>query len=172
MTYRSPESPLPQPSIVADASAARDRLRPRPRWLRGLLGWAIYVGVIATAIVAGPRLLAWALDTPYPMAAVTSGSMWPALHKGDLVFLRGVDPEDIEVGDIIAFESDEGFAIHRVVSIDAARRRLQTRGDANAVPDDPVAFEHVLGRVTTIVGRPVRIPYLGNIPMIVRATSD
>ncbi len=165
-------APAAEPSSTADGAPVREQGRARHRRLRGILGWALYAGVIVATIFAGPRLLAWALDTPYPMAAVTSGSMWPALHKGDLVFLKGVDPEDIEVGDIIAFESDQGFAIHRVISVDAARGRVQTRGDANAVPDEPVAFDKVLGRVTTIAGRPVRIPYLGNIPIIVRATSD
>ena len=48
-----------------------------------------------------PKFLSWSLDTPYPLASITSGSMWPALHEGDLVFIEGVEKDELKVGDIV-----------------------------------------------------------------------
>ncbi len=111
------------------------------------------------------------------MAAVTSSSMWPTLKKGDLVFLKGVDrPEDLAVGDIIGFELDDGgFAIHRVVSIEADR--ITTKGDANREADPVMSFDRVIGRVPKMGGRLVKVPYLGNLgillgPVFGGQTSD
>lgn len=121
-----------------------------------------YVAVIVGAIYSIPRILSWALETPHPMAAVTSQSMWPTLKKGDLIFLKGVDkPEDLRIGDIIAFEHPKGITLHRVKSIEGDL--ITTQGDANAVPDGPIHFSQVVGRVPKLGGRLARVPYVGGI---------
>lgn len=133
--------------------------------LRGPAGWAIYLAIIIGAILFGPSALGWALNSDYPLATISSNSMWPALKEGDIVLLRGVDsPEDLDIGDIVAFRHGEGLAIHRVVEIDGFE--ITTRGDANTRLDDPIAFENVIGKVQTVGGYLARIPYLGHLSFI------
>src|SRR3989344_2420447 len=65
----------------------------KPLW-RSIAGWALYLGIIAGIVIGMPKFLAWKLNTSQPMAAITSGSMWPALKQGDLVFIEGVSGKD------------------------------------------------------------------------------
>ena len=69
------------------------------------------------------------------MVVVRSGSMEPTLYRGDLLFLKGVDPEEIVVGnhdlrtgDIIVFEASWSYRdepiVHRVVD-----RRFNVTGE-------------------------------------------
>ena len=56
-------------------------------------------------------ILQIALDTQTPMVVVVSGSMEPNINKGDLLFLRGMDAEDIKEqdgdheGDVIVYDN-------------------------------------------------------------------
>ncbi len=165
-TTAAAEEPVAEPQAPA---------KPRRR-LRGLLAWAVYLGIIVGAIVLGPTVLGWALDTDHPMATISSGSMWPALKEGDVVLLRGVDSaEDLKVGNIIAFRHEGGLAIHRIVSIEG--EQITTRGDANTRQDDPIAFDDVIGRAVEVGGRLARVPYLGHLaellgPVVGTATED
>ena len=89
------------------------------RVARVVLNVVIYILIIAGITVGIPKFLAWYLDTPYPMATITSGSMWPALKEGDLVFIKGIrDKAEIAIGDIIVYRNRENstFTIHRVVA--------------------------------------------------------
>lgn len=139
--------------------------------LRGMAGLALYAVFIAGAIYLVPRLLARVLDTEHPMAAVTSQSMYPALKRGDLVFIEGVDRAvDLKVGQIIAFETGNGFGIHRIVRVTG--ETITTKGDANFAEDESIDFDQVIGRALTVRGRLAKIPYLGNLPLFFRATSD
>ncbi len=128
-----------------------------------LLNLAVYVGIIAGVLFGMPRFLLWYLHTPYPMAAITSGSMWPVLHTGDLAFIEGVGKGDLRVGDIVVWKNSQGFTIHRVVRLE--EDRLVTKGDANFTEDDPVKYEDVIGRLHQVWGRNARIPQLGLITM-------
>lgn len=136
------------------------------RSLRGPLGWVLYLGLIAAAILLGPRILSWALDSPYPLATITSGSMWPTLKEGDIVLIQGVDSiDDLKVGDIIAFRHKDGMAIHRIIKIEDAK--VTTRGDANSKPDEPITFEDVIGRALEVRGWLVKVPYLGYLARLI-----
>ncbi|MFN7088378.1 MAG: hypothetical protein ACK4NX_00930 [Candidatus Paceibacteria bacterium] len=51
--------------------------------------------LIAVLVIFGlPKFLKWALNSDFPMAAITSGSMWPTLKVGDLVFIQGIGAKD------------------------------------------------------------------------------
>jgi signal peptidase I len=179
---RRPSSVPPAPVEVAppaEEALEEPTTSRRSSWrrLRGMAGWAIYIGIIVLAIVLTPDILSRALGAQYPMAAVTSSSMWPTLKKGDLIFLQGVDkPEDLKVGDIIGFKLDDGgFAIHRIVRIDGDV--ITTKGDANQEEDPVLYFDQVIGRMPKIGGRLVKVPYLGNLgivlgPLFGSKTSD
>lgn len=88
---------------------------------------------------------------------VLSGSMEPTYHTGSMLYLKQVDPEEIQVGDPITFElNDKTNGTHRVVEIDREKRVFITKGDNNDnVDGKPVSFD-------SLKGKPIfNIPYLG-----------
>lgn len=122
----------------------------------------VYILIIGGITVGLPKFLSWFLDTPYPMATITSGSMWPALKEGDLVFIQGVhDKSDIDVGDIIVFRNRQNntFTIHRVAAL--KQDTLTTKGDANFSEDIPIGYEDVIGKTVALFGYQARIPHAG-----------
>lgn len=93
---------------------------------------AAAVLVVAAAIViAGPQLLGWR-----PMV-VLSGSMEPVYPVGSMVYVRKVSPQEVKVGEPIAFYLEDGSTVitHRVVRIDTQKQAFYTKGDANQVED-------------------------------------
>ncbi len=146
-----------QPLITEEKEAPRKKPR------RFFLNAVIYLAIVLGLVLGMPRFLSWALHTPYPMAAITSGSMWPVLKEGDLVFIQGILKEEIEVGDVIVYQNGArgGFTIHRVVELNETT--LVTKGDANFTEDAPVEYENVVGRTLSLFGKYVRIPRLGSI---------
>lgn len=131
------------------------------RAFRFVLNIAVYFAIVGGILYGLPRFLSWHLKTPYPIAAITSGSMWPALHTGDLVFIEAVAKEDIKPGDVVVWRNSRGFTIHRVVRTGPST--LVTKGDANFAEDAPVKYEDVIGRTYQLFGRDVRLPYFGMI---------
>lgn len=111
--------------------------------------------IILAFLVAGVRLFGL---RPY---VVLSGSMEPTFMTGSAVYVKDVDPEDIEVGDIITFSIDDGnVATHRVTEVLGSGSGLsfRTKGDANDVEDaSPVSASQVQGRAL------FSIPYLGRL---------
>ncbi|MFH1956671.1 MAG: signal peptidase I [Patescibacteria group bacterium] len=137
----------------------------KKKFFKKLIGWIIYIAILAGLVLGIPRALSHYLNTQYPMASITSGSMWPVLKKGDLVFIKGVnDKKDIQEEDIVIYNNREGFTIHRIVSMGATT--ITTKGDANKTMDSPVKYEEIVGKTVNFKGKPLRIPYLGNISMI------
>jgi len=131
-----------------------------PKILKGIIGWILYIAILVGLIVGIPKGLAYVLKTDYPMASITSGSMWPVLKKGDLILIKGVDSKnDIKVGDIIVYQNPKGLTIHRVIEMDETT--ITTKGDANNVKDTPVGYEEIIGKTLTINNKPLRIPLLG-----------
>ena len=95
--------------------------------------------------------------------AVTSNRMADHLVRGDVVFVRAVDFESLEVGDVITVESTGGeyHFTHRIVGINTAERTVTTRGDANNA-DDPMPTE-----ADRIVGKMwYKVPLLGNLSIL------
>ena len=94
--------------------------------------------------------------------AVLSGSMEPAYPTGALLYVRKVDPADIQPGQVITFLLDEHtVATHRVVEVipdpeEAGIYRYRTKGDANEAADAGLVH------CRNVLGAPVAsIPYLG-----------
>src|SRR3989344_8794896 len=109
------------------------------RVLKFLLNVGIYAAIVVGMLFGLPRFLSWSLKTPYPMAAITSGSMWPVLNEGDLVFIQGDRPlEELKVGDIIVWRGSDGlgFTIHRIARLDGSQ--IITKGVANFSEDPPI----------------------------------
>lgn len=137
------------------------------RATRFIINFVIYLAIVGGLIFGLPRFLTWALDTPYPMAAITSGSMWPVLNEGDLVFIQGgVRLEELKTGDIVVWRGSEGrgFTIHRIAKINGSE--ITTKGDANFNDDEPIGYDQIIGRTLSFRGSLVRIPYLGSITVL------
>lgn len=134
--------------------------------LKSVLGWVAYFAVLVISIYGIPKGLSYYLNTPYPMAAITSGSMWPVLKTGDLVLIKGIkNKEDVKLGDIVVYENEAGFTIHRVAKISDST--VITKGDANSISDPPVRYEEIIGKTINFNSKPLRIPMLGNIGILV-----
>jgi signal peptidase len=105
-----------------------------------------------------------------PYRVISSGSMEPVYHEGDIIFIKEIPPLSIDSGDIIVFESRQGTIpiVHRVTEIIEENGTLFfiTKGDNNPFTDsyyDPGVPE------SKIIGTPVcRIPKLGWISLFLR----
>lgn len=98
--------------------------------------------VLCAVALMGSRLLGYRVFT------VISGSMEPAFHVGDLIYVKPTDPAEIKVGDPITFVLNESLVVatHRVVEVDAEEQHFHTKGDANEIADQsPVHFNNVIG---------------------------
>ena len=79
----------------------------------------------------------------YGIAHVISGSMEPTFSKGALLLVK--ETSNIEVGDIVVYESDSMLVSHRVVGLDGDR--AVTKGDANNTEDQPFDRNLIKGKV-------------------------
>jgi signal peptidase len=84
--------------------------------------------------------------------AVLTGSMEPTIKVGSLIISRPIEPEEVEVGDIIIFHPvsvGENLITHRVISKDRSFSIFfETKGDANDVPDPfAVPAQNLEGKV-------------------------
>ena len=103
---------------------------------------------IMEAVIAIMTLIVIIGMLGYEVYNVISGSMEPTYSKGDLIYVKAVDPYQIKEGDVITFVLNEQLVVatHRVIRVDAPNRSFYTKGDANNTPDQkPVRFENVKG---------------------------
>lgn len=82
---------------------------------------------------------------------VVSGSMEPAIPVGSLVYVEGMEPEDVAVNDVIAFyggRDANAIITHRVVENRVIMGEFITKGDANQTNDmNPVNYNEFIGKV-------------------------
>ncbi|MBU5690042.1 MAG: signal peptidase I [Candidatus Aenigmatarchaeota archaeon] len=81
---------------------------------------------------------------------------WPlknGFRKGDVLVIKGINEEEVKVGDVIVFDivGQKIPIVHRVVSMDDG---IQTKGDHNPILD-PWEVERIHGKVIFV------IPFLG-----------
>lgn len=120
-------------------------------WRRvgNVLGLVVLVVVVAAFVVAAVPGVVGA-DHSY---VVRSDSMSPAIGAGSVVIVSDVQPEAVEAGDVITFETGGAEAsnrvTHRVVEVAGEEpRQFLTKGDANEDPDTGLVSEdQVVGRV-------------------------
>ena len=131
--------------------------------------WNVVSTVIVVLIVALAIALVGVRLFGIKAYCVTSGSMVPTYQVGSLVYVKSVDPEDLEVGDVISFMLDEDtVATHRIVEIvpddeDESVIRFRTKGDANDSPDGSLVHcNNVIGKVV------FSIPFVGYIANFVQ----
>jgi signal peptidase len=126
----------------------------------------ILVALVFIVTYGGMAVARIIMNTESPIMVVPSRSMVPTLNVGDIVFVKGVDPNTITVGTIIIFQSPSGSIdiIHRVIGITRVAGTLyfQTKGDNNPGPDPwspGVPQQNVKG---VLVGK---VPYIGYVTL-------
>ncbi len=130
----------------------------------GFLNLLVYLAIVGVILFGAPRFLSWKLGTQYPIAAITSGSMWAVLTRGDMVFIRHASKEELAVGDIVVWQNEKGFTIHRIETLNSDT--VVTKGDANFSSDPPVPYDKVIGKTVMWGSRVIRIPYVGLISVM------
>ena len=114
----------------------------------------VVILVIMAVMLVGFRFVGF--DT----YVVLSGSMEPAHKTGSLIYAREANVDELQVGDVIMFQSQnlQTIVTHRIVDIkeDDGGRQFQTKGDANDAPDAQLVTEaNVVGKAS------FSIPYMG-----------
>lgn len=91
----------------------------------------------------------------YAISSVTSGSMEPVLHAGDLVVVH--QEKQYHPGNIVIYrrKGDSHLIIHRIVQIQNGQ--VTARGDANAHADPSFAEDRIVGKMMA------RIPAAGRL---------
>lgn len=80
-----------------------------------------------------------------------SGDAEDHIEVGDLIFVGKAEPEDLKVGDVIAFMEEGSTTVitHRIIAVETAEDGLiqwQTKGDANPSADtEPVHQNNLVG---------------------------
>ena len=125
--------------------------------LCNIIGTLILLAVIAVSLpLALPRFFGYEIYT------VVSGSMEPTIPVGSVIYVEPVEePRDVQVGEIIAFNSNGTVVAHRVVQNQYFYEEFVTKGDANDQEDiNPVSYRSLIGRVKQSV------PQVGRLMMV------
>lgn len=122
----------------------------------GVTTGLVAVAVVFALLLVGARVIGLQVYT------VLSGSMEPNYHVGSIIYVKDVDPKELQEGDAISFLlSENAVATHRIVEVvpdanDPNVIRFRTKGDNNDILDaNLVHCKNVLGKVVAT------IPYLG-----------
>jgi len=132
------------------------------------------LGQLATALVCLVVLIAFLISGirlfGFQVYGVLSGSMEPTYPTGSLIYVRKVNPEDLQLRDVITFQvSGSTIATHRIVEIvtdanNPALRSFRTQGDANDSPDaNLVSPGSIIGKVSFC------IPHMGNLASYIQS---
>ena len=131
--------------------------------------WKCITSVLVALIVIIALLLVGARLIGLQVFTVLSGSMEPAYHVGSLIYVKDVDPFELESGDVITFMLDENtVATHRIVEVvpdeeDDSVVRFRTKGDANDSVDGSLVH------YKNVIGTPIfTIPYLGYVASFIQ----
>jgi signal peptidase len=109
------------------------------------------------SLVSIGGLALWRMPSVQLMT-VESGSMTPAIRKGDAVVLRPVASSNLKVGDVVSYRSpaDQSVIItHRIVEVEKTWKQVITKGDNVSRNDKPLPMSEIIGRVD------LRVAYLG-----------
>ena len=97
----------------------------------------IVIAVVLYLVIS--LTLSYALKVENPVAVVISGSMEPVYYRGDIIVIKGADPKNIEVGDIVVYKRpyQDIPIVHRTINIVEEDGTLYfvTKGDNNPFED-------------------------------------
>lgn len=130
----------------------------------GIFGWMITcifsIGIIWFSVGVFPI---------YP-SVIATGSMEPLIKPGDVIIVKKVDADEIKVGDIVQFQSENILISHRVIDVmmnEEKKKSFKTKGDNNSIPDNSlVSSEFVKGKIVYVV------PKIGWPALILKQKDD
>ena len=107
------------------------------------------IGTIILLIVIVSSLpLALAPIWGYEAYSLNGGSMAPSIPNGSVLFIKNVDPYDVQEGDVISFNVDDGVFTYRVYENRTDSREFDTKADADAGSSfTTVSYDDYIGRV-------------------------
>lgn len=76
-------------------------------------------------------------------------SMFPFVRNGDLVIIKHINPDNLSVGDIIFFEKENTFFLHRLLKKNE-KVEFITKGDNRYNFDTPINSYDILGKLIII----------------------
>lgn len=125
---------------------------------RQLLKWSL-IGFVLV-----PTVLVWLVIGSslfgYRLVSLQGDSMESALHHGDALWAKRVDPAEVKVGDIVTLQHPTlGGITHRVLNVQTLPQEgyiLETKGDANCITE----LSEIDDDETVIVSL-MRIRYVG-----------
>jgi hypothetical protein len=80
-------------------------------------------------------------------------SMLPTLWPGDQLTIAARTLEQIEPGDVVAYQRSGRLFIHRAIQVESTSPpTVVARGDAMPAADAPISREELLGIVTSVCG--------------------
>lgn len=141
--------------------------------IRKKAGLLIYVpalcSVIGTIMLLVVIAAALPLTVPnfmgYEIYNVVSGSMEPTIPVGSIIYVKEIDPVDVQSGNIIAFQAGDSIIMHRVVDNKLVEGTFTTKGDANNGEDmNDVPYEDLIGIVVK------HIPIMGQLLILFGST--
>ena len=92
------------------------------------------------------------LDDDHSLSYKMRGnSMYPTLKAGDVAHVKKCRQEDLKIGDIVVFKSNDLLVGHRLIKISTQDgvRTFITKGDHSPCKDIPFTFQALLGRMTS-----------------------
>lgn len=95
---------------------------------------------------------------PIHLRAVATGSMYPEINVGDAVLVKKIDIKDLKVGDIIEYQIEDQYVIHRIINKEEKNGvwELEMKGDNNKSSDAKLVYaEQIQGKVI------YKIKYIG-----------
>ena len=122
-------------------------MNPKTRKLLKVISNALVIVVVVLAILL--HGLQFVGLKPY---SVLSGSMQSVYPTGSLLYTKDVNPETLEVGDVITFKMAGGtLCTHRIIEIVPDEDnpnivRFRTKGDENDTADPLVDCDRVVGK--------------------------
>ena len=118
-----------------------------------------YISLVVAFIIVATLVYFSSGYFTYYTIAIASGSMSPAIEKGDIVVVKKTnDYESINNGDVIVYDYHDHLIVHRLVKKVKVEGKyyFYSKGDANKDEDNYVIEEDmIIGTAKT------RIPYLG-----------
>ena len=121
--------------------------------------------VCVLAMLASALLIPKAMG--YEEMAVLTGSMEPEYPVGSLIYVKQIDPNLLQVDDVITYRMGEDTVVtHRIVEMNLKEGTVITKGDANEKEDGkPVEFNQIIGKAE------FKIPYLGYVSMNIKTQT-
>ncbi|MFC1804881.1 S24/S26 family peptidase [Candidatus Omnitrophota bacterium] len=80
-------------------------------------------------------------------------SMWPSCRPGDKLLIAKVSPQELKIGDIIAYKSQGALICHRLVMKTGRNGniRMRARGDCSFSLGEIVDAKQFFGKATAIL---------------------